>query len=88
MRDLGVYRGICPPTWSADNGLWVIERGSSEWKELDASTGKPTGRTDKSTAERGKECDQVPGRHGLAQRDFQLRMTESRMTEIRLAASN
>jgi serine/threonine protein kinase len=41
-RDLGPARFACPPYWTADNHLWVLQ-GSDQnpfWSELDATTGE------------------------------------------------
>src|SRR5204863_3579633 len=59
VTDLGISRSICPPIWSSASALWIYEKGASGWKEIEASSGRPTGQMSLS---RGHDTDWVCNR--------------------------
>lgn len=84
MRDLGIYRSTCPPAWSSSQGLWLHDPKSSDWREVDASTARPTGQVAESSGDGGAVCDRPPRRAGTAPH-FEMRRLETQATQIRIA---
>jgi dipeptidyl aminopeptidase/acylaminoacyl peptidase len=86
VADLGVYRSVCPPRWSSNSALWTREKDGSVWKEVDATNGRPTGRTSpvKDDATNWM-CNGAPTPEGRTYAGLSLRRHERRSTEIRLA---
>jgi serine/threonine protein kinase len=87
MTDLGISRSICPPVWSSNSALWIREKDSSSWKELDATNGRPTGRT--SPGRDGDAttwiCNRAPD-DGRSKTGLEFARREQRSTQIRLAS--
>jgi serine/threonine protein kinase len=89
VKDLGVFRSICPPTWSSDSALWIRERDATVWKEFDVETGRMSGRTSSADGDaKGWICNHAPpaaGRETGA--PFAVTRRESRSTQIRVATT-
>jgi hypothetical protein len=81
MRDLGLYRSDCPPTWSSSTSLWLHDQGSSEWLEIEVANGHPTGRKSPHAQGGTWVCDRSPS----PRTDFELDRLEVRETQIRVA---
>jgi len=85
MRDLGLYRSSCPPTWSSASALWMYDRARAQWNETSVEDSRPTGRTAPARQDEWNwVCDAIPVR---ADQKFHVRRLESRNTEVRMAAS-
>jgi len=85
MRDLGIYRSVCPPLWSSARALWTYEDGASNWREVEDLRGKPTGRSAKHEGEGPSACDRPPQASAVPPL-LTVQRLENRTTEIRTAA--
>jgi serine/threonine protein kinase len=86
MRDLGVYRSSCPPTWSSATGMWIHDRSRGEWREIDGQA-RPTGRNATADPDASAVCDRPPVPIGGAPPEFRARRFENRSTEVRMATN-
>jgi len=83
-RDLGLFTGECPVVWSSTDTISMYDKGRREWRELDASTGQPTGRTRQVSPSISTPCDEAPRTLSPAVH-FEARRIERQSVDLRLA---
>jgi hypothetical protein len=86
-RDIGTSPSECPLVWSSPNGISVYDNELRVWRELDATTGSPTGATrpltratDRATDSR---CPDPPP--ALLSRGFDLAKAQTLAVDLRAA---
>jgi hypothetical protein len=73
----------CPVVWSSPAGISAYDPQAREWREIDSSTGKETGRRHPVARTAAEPCDDKP-EYWRAPTRFDLRKVETTSTEVRI----
>jgi hypothetical protein len=84
-RDLGNDPSYCPLVWSSGSGLSLYDNERHEWHEIDALTGKTTGRTQPVPAA-ASPCEDGPRYGAPRPRGLDLRTADTMSFDVRIAS--
>jgi hypothetical protein len=85
VRDLGAAIVDCPPVWTDDDHIWVLQSSERrpEWIEIDLKTSRRSGRRQEAGAETADYRDCSMKESPLPARYPQVRVMASESSEIR-----